>query len=419
MLANWFFGNWQKLIELDIDADLEEGKRAQGYLLKSSAYFAIGKMDAAKHLLQEALARGTDPVSAARIMLSGVQTTLARAEFLRGNHERGKDLLESSMNIAGGSEIAESAIRSRQLQELSDLGLLPDAVELINDEHKQLLNSQELQSVKDARATTLASEIEVLNWQIALLHKREQLYTANSLEQSHTQLTVDSQESKTKSKKAKSSTTIAQQFAHLRRKSTAQLGQDLWALERHNFKRGGYFVEFGATDGILLSNTYLLEQHFGWGGVCAEPNPEFFSKLRDNRQCVVADDCISGKTGETVEFVLAHEFGGIADYNDTDHLGERRKAYHDQGQILNLVTISLNDFLLKHKAPKKIDYLSVDTEGNELDILLNFDFDRWKVGCLTVEHNYTENREKIYQLLKKHGYERTEAKWDDWYYLPD
>jgi hypothetical protein len=46
--------------------------------------------------------------------------------------------------------------------------------------------------------------------------------------------------------------------------SHSQLGQDLWALEKLNWKHGSDFVEFGATDGIFLSNTWLSERSFGW-----------------------------------------------------------------------------------------------------------------------------------------------------------
>jgi len=74
--------------------------------------------------------------------------------------------------------------------------------------------------------------------------------------------------------------------------------------------------------------------------------------------------------------------------------------------------------LKKYNAPKEIDYLSVDTEGSELDILSAFDFNEYRFNCITIEHNFTENREKLKLLLEQNGYKRIFehlSKWDDWY----
>jgi hypothetical protein len=80
------------------------------------------------------------------------------------------------------------------------------------------------------------------------------------------------------------------------------------------------------------------------------------------------------------------------------------------------------DLLTKYDAPQVIDYLSIDTEGSELDILSNFDFDYYKFKVITVEHNFTEQREKINQLLTSKGYKqvlREISAFDDWYVLED
>ena len=74
--------------------------------------------------------------------------------------------------------------------------------------------------------------------------------------------------------------------------------------------------------------------------------------------------------------------------------------------------------LKKHKAPKEIDYLSIDTEGSEYEILSGFDFNEYDIKVITCEHNYGEIREKIFDLLSANGYMRKLSKfslWDDWY----
>ena len=81
-------------------------------------------------------------------------------------------------------------------------------------------------------------------------------------------------------------------------------------------------------------------------------------------------------------------------------------------------TVSLNDLLSQNGAPKRIDFLSLDTEGSELEILETFDFDTWDVRLIVVEHNFTEARQKIYDLLTSKGYERrleTLSDVDDFY----
>ena len=62
--------------------------------------------------------------------------------------------------------------------------------------------------------------------------------------------------------------------------------------------------------------------------------------------------------------------------------------------------------LTKYNAPKEIDYLSIDTEGSEFEILNNFDFDRHQIKVITCEHNFTPMRSKIFDLLIRNGYAR-------------
>jgi Methyltransferase FkbM domain len=88
------------------------------------------------------------------------------------------------------------------------------------------------------------------------------------------------------------------------------------------------------------------------------------------------------------------------------------------GNRYTVHTVSLNDLLEQHGAPGKIDYLSVDTEGSELRILSAFDFEKYSVDVINVEHNFTVDREAIHALLVSKGFVRKFemlSLFDDWY----
>jgi FkbM family methyltransferase len=196
----------------------------------------------------------------------------------------------------------------------------------------------------------------------------------------------------------------------------AQIFQDLFVLFMTNEKRQGYFVEFGATNGVTLSNSYLLEKSFGWDGILAEPARCWHHELSANRNCKIEPSCVWSKSGEQLEFneVSSQELSTINTFSESDGRTKERK----NGKVYLVETISLNDLLEKHGAPHEIDFLSVDTEGSELTILSNFDFQKYNINIITVEHNFTKEREKIHHLLGANGYKRVFenfSNWDDWY----
>jgi FkbM family methyltransferase len=198
-------------------------------------------------------------------------------------------------------------------------------------------------------------------------------------------------------------------------KSRSQLRQDLFALTQVDFKKGGYFIEFGATDGVDLNNTYLMETEFGWTGILAEPAQGWHADLKSNRTCTIDTRCVWKASGETLQFTEAPrgENSAISTF-----VKPSRKL---RGTQYDVKTVSLNDLLTEHGAPAVIDYASIDTEGSELDILKAVDFDRWSFRVMTIEHNHAPQREDIHTLLTGHGYKRVYediSRFDDWYLGP-
>ena len=199
-----------------------------------------------------------------------------------------------------------------------------------------------------------------------------------------------------------------------RRIAHGQIFQDVLA-HLVSPKTHGFFVEFGATDGYFLSNTYMLEKSYLWKGILAEPAKVWGQQLKINRgACSIDFRCVWSKSGEKIGFVedSLPEISGVSTTLDINRMSSNTSRY--------LVdTVSLMDLLNEHHAPKFIDFLSIDTEGSEYEILEHFDFSRYQFGLIAVEHNFeTEKREKLFALLSKNQYKcifQNLSGCDDWY----
>ena len=203
-------------------------------------------------------------------------------------------------------------------------------------------------------------------------------------------------------------------------KSKSQFGQDLLVLGLLDWKREGYFVEIGATDGINLSNSHLLEQEFKWNGILVEPDKYWHAQLEENRNALIDKRCVWSKTGERIQFFSSdvHELSTIEKFRGSDFHFESRRL----GSTYEVQTVTLTDLLDEHNAPRVLDYLSVDTEGSEFEILSSLNFDKYDVRVISVEHNHSPRRALIFNFLTDLGYIRVFddlSGVDDWYFKED
>jgi FkbM family methyltransferase len=193
--------------------------------------------------------------------------------------------------------------------------------------------------------------------------------------------------------------------------SKSQIFQDLFVLYSLGEKHDGYFVEFGAADGEYLSNTVMLERHHGWTGILSEPGRNSHEHLLGCRNAAIDLRCVWDASGKHLTFSQNPEavLSTISEFANHDDAVEERYMVE---------TVSLNDMLDQHRAPPRMGYLSIDTEGSELTILKKFDFTRYSFEVITVEHNYSRDRSRIFDLLTAHGYQRKFEQlsmFDDWY----
>ncbi|MFD1344468.1 FkbM family methyltransferase [Litorisediminicola beolgyonensis] len=385
--ALWERGDWDILRRTRLAEIVDLPERRDAALLVAAAHFHSADSYQTTLWLDQALDWGAKPQLVRQVLHAGLRNTCGRISASLGRDSEAESFFERSLPPLLVSGRRDRSGFLRRIAEMARMGLFPETVQVLGNGVK----AERARDVpSDTLLTILESGLTQVSHELSLALQRNQIGTA------HPRETEDP---------------AAYAEAH----SVSQLGQDIWVLEQSGFKRDGFFVEFGATNGILLSNTYLLENGFGWSGLCAEPNPTYFEQLRRNRRCTVSQSCISGETGREVEFILANEYGGFAEYADADMHKDKREAYAARGDTLTLTTVSLDDFLRQHDAPRRIDYLSIDTEGSEYEILSAFPFEDWDIRMLTVEHNFAPMREQIRALLEAQGYRCIEMQWDDWY----
>ena len=193
-------------------------------------------------------------------------------------------------------------------------------------------------------------------------------------------------------------------------KSHSQIFQDLF-VDYILKKEKGFYCEVGALDGKELSNTFYLEKELGWSGILCEPNKSYQELIKKNRPSnILVTEPLFSKENEEVNFTeLEGGRSGI------DKNSNNKKSY-------KLKTTTLNKVLEENLNNKNINYISIDTEGTEYEIIKELNFEKFYPEIITIEHNYDKKkRDKIYKFLKMKNYDRyfkSISRFEDWYIRP-
>lgn len=186
-----------------------------------------------------------------------------------------------------------------------------------------------------------------------------------------------------------------------------------------NRKRNGFFVDIGAHDGINLSNSYYFESSRNFNGVCIEPNPKVFDILKRNRKCTLLNVCIAEVETE-VKFLAidgyAEMLSGMIDKYHPEHLKRIESYITDHGgskQEIKVKAIPLHNINLLRNTD--VDYMSIDTEGNEIDILRSIGYKKININCLSIENNYHDTNIEV--LMAHNGFIKVYRLGDDDIYL--
>jgi FkbM family methyltransferase len=196
------------------------------------------------------------------------------------------------------------------------------------------------------------------------------------------------------------------------------MGQDRWVAEVLQHKRGGYYLDFGAFDGVLTSNSLFLERSLGWEGICVEANPTTYPVLCRERRCITVNAALWSESRQSVEILDAHGLSSIVTFADHDSVGDLRRSI--TLRRINVDTINPMDLLTRFNVPELIDYLSLDIEGCELNVLKAMDLKRYKIALMTVEHaSIPDRKAAVRDMLLPLGYQFVDYGCDDWFYHLD
>ena len=157
----------------------------------------------------------------------------------------------------------------------------------------------------------------------------------------------------------------------------AQGREDIYLLRLFGRNYKGFYVDVGANDGVFVSNTYSLYRR-GWRGICLEPNPEVFHRLKAVRP---EDICLNLAAGaEDGALTLAWR-EGLSE-------GSTLQAVDMVGRSsLSVEVKPLTRILSEQLAPSSFDVLSIDVEGFEVNVMKGLDWAAFSPRVIVMEYN--------------------------------
>lgn len=209
-------------------------------------------------------------------------------------------------------------------------------------------------------------------------------------------------------------------------------GQDKFLNEKiFKNKQHGIFVDLGAYDGVESSNTLFFEESLKWNGICVEPLPKAFEKLKKNRNCLCINKCALGSDGiysfmhvnpkicppsprEPGRTSNYEKMSGLVNFYDPKHrkiIDDVVSKYGGNKTILKIECENINS-ILKQLNSNYIDLFSIDTEGSELDILKQINFEKFNIKAIVTEVLYHEN--DILNFMKEVKYKKIGEIGYDW-----
>ncbi len=198
----------------------------------------------------------------------------------------------------------------------------------------------------------------------------------------------------------------------------SQFGEDKILFDLFNKKTSGVCIEVGANNGIDGSTSFFFER-VGWQCILVEPNPSLCHEMRKSRKSIIFSCAASSSRGTAVLDVVdgAERSDGLSTISPDEEYHARINNLGFVSRPVTVQTMTLDEILSDAGISGKIDFVSIDVEGHELEVLKGFSLDRWKPSILLIEDNTCFESSIISDYLKsEYGYVRfLRTGVNDWY----
>ena len=188
--------------------------------------------------------------------------------------------------------------------------------------------------------------------------------------------------------------------------SLSDRGQDKWIINIFELKKKlykGFFLEIGGGNGFSNSNTFILEEYFGWKGILVEPDPEQFKKLKNLRPRAITSNKLIYDKNIKLNFLVNGELSKVITDSNTKH----------KNNTIATEATTLIELLNYHNSPKIIDFFSLDVEGSEEKVITEDVLNQYIFLALCIERpNF-----KLHELLTKKNYVFIKSNLYDFFYI--
>jgi FkbM family methyltransferase len=185
--------------------------------------------------------------------------------------------------------------------------------------------------------------------------------------------------------------------------------QQVWKFFKD--QKDGFFLDVGANEPKKGSQTWFLEEQ-GWRGLLVEPQARLAEKLRAERLACRVFQVACGAPGHAAEMTL-HIAEAASQSSLQKHLIGVSTKYVD-AQVVKIMTI---DEILAEAGNPALDFVSIDVEGTQLDVLRGFALQRHQPRLMLVEDHL--NNLEAHRLVRAQGYRLVKRTGLNNWYIPD